>query len=190
MTIKCDIDEWGTKWWYNSKGQLHREDGPAIEYASGDKFWYLDDKRHREDGPAVEYANGDKEWFLGDERHREDGPAIEWENGSKSWWIDGKRHREDGPACELADGGKYWYLNGVEVTESSYQSQFGKIAPGQIWNIASSRLAPTNRVGKLVEVVAFSQGMISFRPGFSGAVDCIAEKEFRDGFKYIGKLRD
>ena len=43
---------------------LHREDGPAVEYANGDKCWYLNDKLHREDGPAVEYANGDKVWYI------------------------------------------------------------------------------------------------------------------------------
>ena len=42
-----------SKEWYLN-GLLHREDGPAVEYADGDKYWYLNDKRHREDGPAVE----------------------------------------------------------------------------------------------------------------------------------------
>jgi hypothetical protein len=29
-------------------------------YANGDKEWWLNNKRHREDGPACEWANGDK----------------------------------------------------------------------------------------------------------------------------------
>jgi len=34
-----------------------------IEYtvnvaANGDRCWYLNNKRHREDGPAIEYASG------------------------------------------------------------------------------------------------------------------------------------
>ncbi len=33
-------------------------------YYDGDKSWYLNDKLHREDGPAVEFANGDKYWYL------------------------------------------------------------------------------------------------------------------------------
>ncbi len=45
-------------------GKLHRINGPAIEYESGDKFYYVDDKIHREDGPAVEYSNGDKIWCI------------------------------------------------------------------------------------------------------------------------------
>ena len=40
-----------------------------IEYTvkvltSGTKKWYLNDKLHREDGPAVEYADGTKCWYL------------------------------------------------------------------------------------------------------------------------------
>ncbi len=27
-------------------GELHREDGPAIEYSTGDKFWYLKGKKY------------------------------------------------------------------------------------------------------------------------------------------------
>ena len=30
----------GTKKWYKN-GELHREDGPAVEYFDGDKYWYL-----------------------------------------------------------------------------------------------------------------------------------------------------
>jgi hypothetical protein len=45
----------------------HREDGPAIIYNNGDKYWYQNDKPHREDGPAVEYANGYKVWYY---RHK------------------------------------------------------------------------------------------------------------------------
>ena len=49
------------KVWYNDRGQFHRVDGPAIEYANGTKSWYLNGKLHREDGPAIEWADGDKE---------------------------------------------------------------------------------------------------------------------------------
>jgi hypothetical protein len=37
------IDEYGTKIWYLN-GELHREDGPAIEYTKGDKEWWLNGK--------------------------------------------------------------------------------------------------------------------------------------------------
>jgi len=64
MTCKCKIDKFGTKRWYNSKGQLHREDGPAVEYATGDTVWFVNGKQHRLDGPAMEYVNGSKTWYI------------------------------------------------------------------------------------------------------------------------------
>ena len=84
-------------------------------YESGAKEWWLNNKLHREDGPAVEYANGTKYWYLNGEHHREDGPAVEWASGTKKWYLNGKRHREDGPAVEWASGTKHWYLNDKPV---------------------------------------------------------------------------
>jgi hypothetical protein len=56
----------GSKYYYCDAGQsiLHRDDGPAIEYANGSKYWYQNGKLHRDDGPAVEYADGSKDWRL------------------------------------------------------------------------------------------------------------------------------
>ena len=96
-TYKVTVDEDGIICWYNEDGQLHREDGPAIEWADGDKFWHINGQLHREDGPAVEWANGDK-----------------------SWWINDQLHREGGPAVERADGDKAWYLNGQPLTEEEF----------------------------------------------------------------------
>ena len=39
---------------------------------SGDICWYLDGKFHREDGPAVEYANGNKFWYLNNKAYTEE----------------------------------------------------------------------------------------------------------------------
>ena len=64
-------------------------------YNNGDKQWYLNGKLHREDGPAIEFANGDKSWYLNNKLHREDGPAVEYDNGSKHWYLNGKLHREE-----------------------------------------------------------------------------------------------
>jgi len=47
------------------------------------RAWYLNGKLHREDGPAVEWADGHREWWLNGELHREDGSAIEWANGTR-----------------------------------------------------------------------------------------------------------
>ena len=51
---------------YYLKGEFHRTDGPAIEFANGDKRWYLNGELHREDGPAMEWVDGGKEWYLND----------------------------------------------------------------------------------------------------------------------------
>lgn len=98
-------------WWENEGEQLHRTDGPAVEYIGGSKQWYQNNKLHREDGPATEFANGNKEWFVNGKRHRIDGPAIESENGHKAWYQDGQLHREDGPALENVSGNKKWLIN-------------------------------------------------------------------------------
>jgi hypothetical protein len=71
------------------------EDGLAI-CANGDKKWYFNGHIHREDGPAIEFANGDKAWCLNGKLHREDGPAFEFANGDKAWYLNGKR-RQGGP---------------------------------------------------------------------------------------------
>ena len=62
MIVKTD--SYGNIYYYNDLNQLHREDGPAVEYADGDKFWFLNGQRHREDGPAIEYAYGEKYWYF------------------------------------------------------------------------------------------------------------------------------
>ena len=67
------ITKSGTIRYHNYKSQLHREDGPAVEWTNGNKFWYF---------------NG--QW------HRLDGPAIECTDGYKSWWIEGKKYTETG----------------------------------------------------------------------------------------------
>jgi len=103
MTSKCEIDKNGIKRWKNDQGKLHRLDGPAIESANGDKWWYINDKQHREDGPAIDYADG-----------------------SKCWFVNGKLHREDGPAIECSDGGKFWYINGKEFSHSEWLTKIRK----------------------------------------------------------------
>jgi len=64
---ECVVDEYGNMEWFLN-GELHREDGPAVEYASGTKEWWLHGKRHREDGPAIEEADGTKQWWLNYEK--------------------------------------------------------------------------------------------------------------------------
>ena len=93
--IEYTVKAWGnrTEWYLN--GKLHREDGPAIEYANGTTHWYQNGKLHRADGPAFERADGYKEWYKNDKRHREDGPATECPSGTKYWYIEGANLTEE-----------------------------------------------------------------------------------------------
>ena len=40
-----------------------------MECADGTKYWYVDGELHRLDGPAVEYANGSKCWYVAGEEY-------------------------------------------------------------------------------------------------------------------------
>ena len=109
----------------------------VIEYTvkvhtDGSKYWYLKGELHREDGPAVETSNGSKQWYLKGELHRENGPAVETFQGSKHWYLKGKRHREDGPAVETSNGSNQWYLKGKKLTEEEHQA---KLRPAKEYSI-------------------------------------------------------
>lgn len=56
----------------------------------GNKRHYINDKLHCDDGPAVIFRSGTKYWFKENLRHREDGPAVESVAGYCSWWYEGK----------------------------------------------------------------------------------------------------
>ena len=57
--------------WYNLEGKYHRENGPAIEWADGRKYWYINGEPHRTDGPALEYADGTKSWYINGKEYSE-----------------------------------------------------------------------------------------------------------------------
>ena len=40
------IDADGTKKWFMN-GKFHSEDGPAVEYANGTIYWWLNDKKYK-----------------------------------------------------------------------------------------------------------------------------------------------
>lgn len=57
------------------EGQLHRLDGPAMEFSTGSKYWYHHGLRHREDGPAVVVEAGEdsvQEWYVHDRQVTEE----------------------------------------------------------------------------------------------------------------------
>ena len=106
----------------------------------GTKFYFSDremTKLHREDVPAIEWSSGRKEWYINNKRHREDGPAIEYPDGHKGWYLNGERHREDGPAIEYADGDKSWYLNGQFLTEEEFNARMNPVTELTLDEIAS-----------------------------------------------------
>lgn len=72
LKYRIEVDRYGTRWYRNAMGQLHRDDGSAVESADGGKFWYQNGLRHRTDGPAVEYVDGSKEWWINSQRMTED----------------------------------------------------------------------------------------------------------------------
>ncbi len=80
-----DEDDWP------EQGHLHRLDGPAVIFASGDQFWYFNGKLHREDGPAIIFVSGNKSWYLNGLLHREDGPALMLADGTQEWYVNGVR---------------------------------------------------------------------------------------------------
>lgn len=94
-SVECEIARDGTKCWYNKHGVLHREDGPALENANGDKRWFINGELHREDGPANEWIDGDTSWYKHGKLHREDGPAVEWSGGNKLWFLNNNQYSLD-----------------------------------------------------------------------------------------------
>ena len=101
---------------------------------NGTKIWLLNGELHREDGPAVEYYDGTKEWYLDGKYHREDGPAIEYPDGTKYWYVNGECHRENGPAVERADGDIEWWLNGKQLFKEELISEKMEINYSEIYN--------------------------------------------------------
>lgn len=118
QTYKVTVDENKNIRWYNDKDQLHRLNGPAIEWAGSSKAWFVEDKLHRLDGPAIEGADSYKAWYVNGKLHRLDGPAIEYADNYKEWWVYSKEMTEKEfneyikpkPTCE----GKIVEVDGVK----------------------------------------------------------------------------
>ena len=151
MAIKkyyVTVDEEGTPRWYKDAkcNILHREKGPAVEYAGGTKEWCQNGQLHRTDGPAIDRVSGHKEWWQNGQRHRTDGPAIEFKTGGKNWWQNDQIHRTDGPAVEWADGTKEWYINGVRMTDAEFLAATQPVVELTVADVEKL-------VGKRVEII-------------------------------------
>ena len=64
LRYRVEVDSYGNRFYYNSAGKWHRENGPAVDYANGSKRWYYKGRLHRTNGPAVLWADGTKFWWL------------------------------------------------------------------------------------------------------------------------------
>jgi len=90
---KVKIDEYGNKCYLNDEGERHRLNGPAFEYSSGSKFWYINDKEHRNIDHADEYSNEEKYWCFKGKRHRVGGSCS---STRKYWCVKGKGYTKQG----------------------------------------------------------------------------------------------
>ena len=61
----------------------------------GSQTWKVDGLYHREDGPAVIYASGTMIWYKRGRLHCESGPAWCWHTGECEWWLHGISYTED-----------------------------------------------------------------------------------------------
>ena len=91
--IEVKVHSNGIKYWYQN-GQLHRVDGPAIEYSNGTKYWYQNGQLHRVDGPAIEYSDGSKKWYIeGNELTEEEFLSGTSDCNGKLVEIEGKKYK-------------------------------------------------------------------------------------------------
>jgi len=73
---KREVSEFRTVCYYNSVGQIHRTDGPAIIFVNGDKYWMVNEKRHRLNGPAVIWYTDTsssmpvQEWWINNKEYK------------------------------------------------------------------------------------------------------------------------
>lgn len=129
--ITCKTCYYGTKYWLNSEGMLHRDnDLPAIENSNrGD--WSpnsglieiftrgSNNKKYRIRKLIPKtFTTCNNYWYVNGKLHRDGGlPAIEI-TGRKECWVYNNRHRDNGlPAIEYADGNKKWYENEYSYEE-------------------------------------------------------------------------
>lgn len=85
----------GTTIWFNDEGRIHRDDGPAVEWAHGVIEWRQNGLLHRLDGPACIFPGRHSAWMINGEMHRVDGPAIEYAHGECDWYLHNVRYSYD-----------------------------------------------------------------------------------------------
>ena len=64
LTYNVVTDPFGNRIYYNSQGQVHRDDGPAIITPDGSEYWYCNGKQLRSDGPAATWPGHPGLYYL------------------------------------------------------------------------------------------------------------------------------
>ena len=97
---RVEVDDEGTIRWYKyDTSELHRVDGPAVEYVDGYKSYYLNGLLNRTDGPAIERADGTKLYYLNGQGLTKE----EWEQRVKPPTCDGKIVEIEGKKYKLVE---------------------------------------------------------------------------------------
>lgn len=130
MTSTRTVDEHGTTIYRNAAGQLHREDGPALEYVDGRKYWFQHGYLHREDGPAD--MTSEAVW---------------------GWYVKGKPHRSGGPAISKKDGSQHFYLHGKRYSKSTYKTFEAAHAAGKEIAVLKASLEHQARIRRGADVL-------------------------------------
>jgi len=65
-TLTVEKSKRGTITYRNADGDRHNPHGPAVVWANGHKFYYINGERHNANGPAAVYADGHKAYYIND----------------------------------------------------------------------------------------------------------------------------
>ena len=105
----------------NSKGELHREDGPAIIDVNGNQSWYRNGLLHRLWLPAYINVDGSLyEYYFYGKLHRTDGPARKVFNEDE-WWLNGvkypteRQYKRVLESCKVSDDGCIIYYKNKKI---------------------------------------------------------------------------
>jgi len=64
VVLYCDGKLFKTTWLSPITEKISRVDGPAIEWADGSQYWYLNGQVHRLDGPALVFPSGKVSYYI------------------------------------------------------------------------------------------------------------------------------
>ena len=92
-TYKVTVAKDGLTRWFNEFGHAHRENGPAIEYPNGTKYWCIDGEIHREDGPAVIDVKNGNFWYIRGKSYSESEFKKKMSLDGQTRVIDGKTYK-------------------------------------------------------------------------------------------------